>query len=101
MLVQGYPTGPMFRQDMNRQNPNWIKAVCINQTESQMGSDEDWPTLFQFPPREGDFVSTPEGRTLKIIRVIHTIEGNEPIVYLDIAKDITSSTPTDGGAQLS
>jgi hypothetical protein len=43
-------------------------------------------------------VETPSGRALKIIRVLHAFENDQPVTYLELGRDISSSTPTEGGA---
>jgi hypothetical protein len=74
-----------------------IKAYCVVADLFNVG-DDTWPTEFVMEPREGEFVESSDGRRLKIIRVVHRRGDYEPVIELELGKDMTSVTPTEGGA---
>jgi hypothetical protein len=92
------PLDVPFQTSTFHEPRKWIKGVCINPMAA-FGDDEEWPKLFQYPPREGEFVESASGRTLKVIKVSHAIEEGVPIVYYELGRDLTSSTPTEGAGQ--
>jgi hypothetical protein len=74
----------------------WVKAICVIADMFSVGEDS-WPTEFRVLPKEGDFVESDQGRRLKIIRVTHKKGDYDPVVELELGRDITSVTPTEGG----
>ena len=74
----------------------WVKAICVIPDMFMVGSD-NWPTEFRIEPREGEFVESNDGRRLKIIRVTHKSGDEGPVIELELGKDVSSVTPTEGG----
>jgi hypothetical protein len=80
----------------NKPPREWIKAQCVIADLFTVG-DDSWPGEFRIVPREGDFVESTTGRRLKIVRVTHKIDDYRPVIELELGKDMTSVTPTEGG----
>ena len=76
-----------------------IKVLCLRENTLSFEPSGDWPKLFSFPPRVGDFVQSSTGESKKIIEVVHFAMGDgSPGVVVRLGDDNTSSTPTEGGS---
>ena len=68
-------------------SPN-IKYIVL---EMDLGS-ENWPTKFNFPPKEGDNVQSESGRTLKITEIIHCADNTT----IKLGRELGGSTGIEG-----
>jgi hypothetical protein len=92
MLIRGEKMDGFF----GKPKKEWIQARCVIADLFTVGDDE-WPSEFRIEPRMGEFVESTTGRRLKIIRVTHKFEDYRPLIELELGKDMTSVTPTEGG----
>ena len=75
-----------------------IKVICLRENTLSFESSGEWPKVFSFPPRVGDFVQSSTGESKKITEVVHFSMGDgSPGVVVRLGDDNTSSTPTEGG----
>lgn len=51
---------------------NWIKVYC--HTNLDEFAYETWPKVLTCRPDVGDYVRSNSGKTLKVVRVVHTME---------------------------
>jgi hypothetical protein len=81
---------------LNEGKSEYFTGYCVNSTMG-MGEPDTWPTEFISIPRVGDFVRSREGNTLKVIEVVYLVRET-PTFELMLGKDVSSSSPMEGGA---
>ena len=75
--------------------PGYIRAACVELDNP--GFDNEWPTHFVVRPMEGDLVKSQSGKIAKISNVVHLMGAGEPILLLELTRNISGVTPMEGG----
>ena len=88
--------GPVLNREPEDLFDNYIRGYCV--VEGDFGNDGDvWPSRFIAVPRQGEFVRSSTGRTLKIQQVTYVLSKSPPhapIIEVQLGNDNTSVTPT-------
>ena len=61
-----------------------IKSNIICYTYNKSYKKEKWPEYFLRIPNKGDYISSENGKCLKVGRIIHDIENNEPYILVEL-----------------
>jgi len=90
MVINGLP----FPQQ-ERMNPKIRAAVIVKDMFDQ--GDDLWPDSFAVSPQRGDTVQSANGRRLQVLEVVHAMQGNQPILQVEIGVDHHDNIATGGG----